>query len=128
MFPQGEGLPLLCWQLGREQETYRNASADSYVSHICSTLLVGKTGLEQAKKLLISYKTGETREMTPQLWKAKKIVDSTLHPGTARPHAVFGVQLVTYTNCDAQTLASRSSYRSACPVSCYPTWSSQPAC
>ena len=46
-----------------------------------STLLVGKTGLEQAKKLLVSYKQGETKEMTPQLWKAKKIVDSTLHPG-----------------------------------------------
>jgi hypothetical protein len=51
--------------------------------NVCSTLLVGKTGLEQAKKLLISYKQGETKEMTPQLWKAKKIVDSTLHPGTA---------------------------------------------
>ncbi|KAK0645847.1 Tricarboxylate/iron carrier [Cercophora newfieldiana] len=50
-----------------------------------STLLVGKTGLEQAKKLLISYKQGETREMTPQLWKAKKIVDSTLHPDTGEP-------------------------------------------
>ncbi|KAK4448619.1 Tricarboxylate/iron carrier [Podospora aff. communis PSN243] len=50
-----------------------------------STLLVGKTGLEQAKKLLISYKQGETKEMTPQLWKAKKIVDSTLHPDTGEP-------------------------------------------
>jgi len=49
---------------------------------VTSTLLVGKTGLEQAKKLLVSYKQGEMREMTPQLWKAKKIVDSTLHPGT----------------------------------------------
>ncbi|KAK5663876.1 hypothetical protein OQA88_82 [Cercophora sp. LCS_1] len=50
-----------------------------------STLLVGKTGLEQAKRLLISYKQGETKEMTPQLWRAKKIVDSTLHPDTGEP-------------------------------------------
>ena len=42
---------------------------------------MGKTGLEQAKKALVSYKLGETKEMTPELWKAKKIVDSTLHPG-----------------------------------------------
>lgn len=50
---------------------------------------MGKTGLEQAKRALIAYKKGETHEMTPQLWKAKKIVDSTLHPGkAARPPAV----------------------------------------
>ena len=42
---------------------------------------MGKTGLEQAKKALVSYKLGETKEMTPELWKAKKIVDATLHPG-----------------------------------------------
>jgi len=53
---------------------------------------VGKTGLEQAKKLLISYKTGETKEMTPQLWRAKKIIDSTLHPGKA-----YMVLITTYT-------------------------------
>lgn len=45
------------------------------------TLFVGKLGLEQAKQAIISYKTGQTKEMTPQLWQAKKIVDSTLHPG-----------------------------------------------
>lgn len=47
------------------------------------TLFVGKRGLEQAKQAIISYKTGQTKEMTPQLWQAKKIVDSTLHPGMA---------------------------------------------
>lgn len=45
------------------------------------TLLVGKTGLEQAKQAIISYKSGQVKEMTPELWKAKKIIDSTLHPG-----------------------------------------------
>ncbi|KAK3682745.1 Tricarboxylate/iron carrier [Podospora appendiculata] len=50
-----------------------------------STLLIGRAGLEQAKRALISYKTGEINEMTPQLWKAKKIVDSTLHPDTGEP-------------------------------------------
>ncbi|KAK3942363.1 Tricarboxylate/iron carrier [Diplogelasinospora grovesii] len=49
------------------------------------TLLVGSAGLEQAKKLLVSYKTGQMKEMTPELWKAKKIVDSTLHPDTGEP-------------------------------------------
>lgn len=42
---------------------------------------MGRTGLEQAKQAIISYKQGKVKEMTPELWKAKKIVDSTLHPG-----------------------------------------------
>lgn len=42
---------------------------------------MGKLGLERAKQAIISYKTGQTKEMTPDLWHAKKIVDSTLHPG-----------------------------------------------
>ncbi|TQN70971.1 putative mitochondrial transport protein fsf1 [Colletotrichum shisoi] len=46
-----------------------------------STLLVGGTGLEQAKSLLTDYKQGKIPFMTPDLWKAKKVVDSTLHPG-----------------------------------------------
>ena len=51
----------------------------------CSrTLLAGKHGLEHAKQLVTAYKRGEVKEMTPELWQAKKIVDSTLHPGTRR--------------------------------------------
>ncbi|OTA60013.1 sideroflexin-5 [Hypoxylon sp. EC38] len=49
------------------------------------TLLAGKRGLEEAKKLVIAYKQGEIKDMTPELWKAKKIVDSTLHPDTGEP-------------------------------------------
>lgn len=49
------------------------------------TLLAGKTGLEQAKQAVIAYKQGQTKEMTPELWHAKKIVDSTLHPDTGEP-------------------------------------------
>ncbi|KAK0710872.1 Tricarboxylate/iron carrier [Lasiosphaeris hirsuta] len=49
------------------------------------TLLVGKTGLEQAKSLLTKYKQGEIKDMTPELWTAKKVVDSTLHPETGEP-------------------------------------------
>ncbi len=45
------------------------------------TLFAGNHGLEHAKQLVVAYKKGEIREMTPELWKAKKIVDSTLHPG-----------------------------------------------
>ena len=39
------------------------------------------SGLEQAKQLVSAYKLGQTPSMTPELWQAKKIVDSTLHPG-----------------------------------------------
>ncbi|EDN97672.1 hypothetical protein SS1G_12526 [Sclerotinia sclerotiorum 1980 UF-70] len=46
------------------------------------TLLVNSAGLEHAKSLISSYKQGKIQEMTPELWNAKKIVDSTLHPGT----------------------------------------------
>jgi hypothetical protein len=45
------------------------------------TLLVGKEGLEHAKSLVSAYKQGKVGEMNADLWKAKKIVDSTLHPG-----------------------------------------------
>lgn len=48
---------------------------------ICRTLLVSKNGLEQAKSLITSYKLGKIPEMNPELWQAKKVVDSTLHPG-----------------------------------------------
>jgi hypothetical protein len=44
-------------------------------------LLVSSAGLEQAKRLIASYKQHEVPSMTPELWKAKKVVDSTLHPG-----------------------------------------------
>ncbi|KAI0480180.1 Tricarboxylate/iron carrier [Xylariaceae sp. FL0804] len=49
------------------------------------TLFAGKSGLEQAKKMVVAYKTGEIKEMTPELWTAKKTVDSTLHPDTGEP-------------------------------------------
>jgi len=48
---------------------------------VCSTLFAGAAGLENAKQLVAKYKQGELQEMTPELWKAKKIVDSTIHPG-----------------------------------------------
>lgn len=48
-----------------------------------STLFAGKTGLEKAKALVTEYKTGKIQDMNPDLWYAKKVVDSTLHPGTA---------------------------------------------
>jgi hypothetical protein len=47
------------------------------------TLLASTQSLNQAKDLLISYKTGNIKEMNDDLWRAKKLVDSTLHPGTS---------------------------------------------
>ncbi|KAJ4169866.1 Sideroflexin FSF1 [Fusarium falciforme] len=50
-----------------------------------STLFAGTTGLETAKKLVTEYKTGKVEHMSPALWHAKKVVDSTLHPDTGEP-------------------------------------------
>ncbi|KAL2036457.1 hypothetical protein N7G274_010825 [Stereocaulon virgatum] len=49
------------------------------------TLFVSASGLENAKKLVSSYKQGEVKSMTPEIWQAKKVVDSTLHPDTGQP-------------------------------------------
>ncbi|WEW54609.1 Sideroflexin FSF1 [Emydomyces testavorans] len=49
------------------------------------TLFVSSAGLENAKRLLASYKDGHITAMTPEIWHAKKIVDSTLHPDTGEP-------------------------------------------
>lgn len=48
---------------------------------MCRTLLVNSAGLEHAKSLVAGYKQGKYQEMNPEIWQAKKIVDSTLHPG-----------------------------------------------
>ncbi|KAL0932071.1 tricarboxylate carrier [Colletotrichum truncatum] len=50
-----------------------------------STLFVSSSGFERAKSLLTDYKQGKIPSMTPELWKAKKVVDSTLHPDTGEP-------------------------------------------
>lgn len=46
-----------------------------------STLLTSSAGLERAKSLITDYKQGKIAEMNPELWTAKKTIDSTLHPG-----------------------------------------------
>ena len=42
---------------------------------------MSKVGLENAKRAVEAYKKGEVGEMTPEIWRAKKVVDATLHPG-----------------------------------------------
>lgn len=49
------------------------------------TLFVSSTGLEQAKSLVSQYKQGNIPQMTEDLWTAKKVIDSTLHPDTGLP-------------------------------------------
>ncbi|OCL06045.1 Tricarboxylate/iron carrier [Glonium stellatum] len=49
------------------------------------TLFTSSAGLEHAKQLVTSYKQGQIKDMTPDLWKAKKIIDSTLHPDNGQP-------------------------------------------
>ncbi|KAL4910831.1 hypothetical protein BDW74DRAFT_3125 [Aspergillus multicolor] len=48
-------------------------------------LLVSSAGLEQAKRLISEYKQNKIPAMDAELWKAKKVVDSTLHPDTGEP-------------------------------------------
>lgn len=38
--------------------------------------------IENAKRLVWDYKNGVIPKMTPELWRAKRILDSTLHPDT----------------------------------------------
>jgi len=49
------------------------------------TLLVSEAGLQHAKDLVTAYKQGQIQSMTPEIWQAKKIIDSTLHPDTGQP-------------------------------------------
>ena len=44
-------------------------------------MFVSPSGLENAKNLISSYKKNHVPTMTPDLWRAKKVADSTLHPG-----------------------------------------------
>lgn len=46
---------------------------------------MSSSGLDNAKRLVSSYKQSQTPLMTPELWRAKKVVDSTLHPGGLSP-------------------------------------------
>ncbi|KAF2216225.1 hypothetical protein CERZMDRAFT_109175 [Cercospora zeae-maydis SCOH1-5] len=49
------------------------------------TLFTSSASLEHAKSLITQYKQGTIQQMTPEIWTAKKIVDSTLHPDTGEP-------------------------------------------
>ena len=55
--------------------------ANRYVHLKYRTLFVSTAGLENAKTLIREYKEGRVKEMRPEIWQAKKVVDSTLHPG-----------------------------------------------
>jgi hypothetical protein len=88
-------------KIGREGGTYKTqrdsiwVSTDSWESCCTAhwtegtlltysdrTLFTSSAGLEQAKSLIVDYKKGKLAEMTPELWTAKKTIDSTLHPGS----------------------------------------------
>ena len=45
------------------------------------TLFVSGAGLDEAKRTIEAYKHGRIERLTPEVWQAKKVVDSTLHPG-----------------------------------------------
>ncbi|KFY42692.1 hypothetical protein V495_04370 [Pseudogymnoascus sp. VKM F-4514 (FW-929)] len=48
-------------------------------------LLTTRKGLEESKELIANYKLGKIAQMSPELWQAKKVVDSTIHPDTGEP-------------------------------------------
>ncbi|EYE98837.1 sideroflexin family transporter [Aspergillus ruber CBS 135680] len=52
-------------------------------------MFVSSTGLENAKRLITSYKQSQIPNMTPELWRAKKVVDSTIHPVADNGEPVF---------------------------------------
>lgn len=45
-------------------------------------LLSSKRDIEESKRLIWDYRNGVIPEMSPRLWRAKKILDSTIHPDT----------------------------------------------
>lgn len=66
----------------------RRYAASRFHNAECSptrTLFTSSAGLEDAKRKIIQYKTGKTPSMTADIWEAKKIVDSTVHPDTGQP-------------------------------------------
>ncbi|KAK9466591.1 Tricarboxylate/iron carrier [Lipomyces arxii] len=48
-------------------------------------LLVTPSNVEHSRELISQYKNGRIKDMTPELWKAKKVLDSTIHPDTGKP-------------------------------------------
>ncbi|RUS24502.1 LOW QUALITY PROTEIN: Tricarboxylate/iron carrier [Jimgerdemannia flammicorona] len=51
-----------------------------------STLFVSRQGLERAKETIANYNAGKLKDVNPEeLWRAKQIVDSTVHPDTGEP-------------------------------------------
>ncbi|KAJ5819049.1 hypothetical protein N7474_004640 [Penicillium riverlandense] len=79
--PGSRGLPVSQYDLTTYWGRVRHAADISDPR----TLLVSSAGLEQAKQLIASYKQNHVPVMTPELWRAKKVVDSTLHPDTGQP-------------------------------------------
>jgi tricarboxylate carrier len=47
-----------------------------------SMLFTTSQHLEEAKKLISDYRNGQFKELTPEFWNAKKVLDSTVHPDT----------------------------------------------
>lgn len=49
-------------------------------------LLNTKKDIEESKSLVSAYKNGKIPNMTPELWHAKLVLDSTIHPGEILYH------------------------------------------
>ncbi|KAJ5226482.1 Sideroflexin FSF1 [Penicillium chermesinum] len=76
--PGNRDLPVSQYDLGTYWGRVRHAADISDPRMI----LTSSAKLQQAKDLITLYKQNKIPSMTPELWKAKKVVDSTLHPDT----------------------------------------------
>lgn len=71
----------MSWKSTRTQVIQILLEGGLLIFKFSRTLFSTEAGLEHAKQLVSSYKQGKIQSMTPELWEAKKLIDSTLHPG-----------------------------------------------
>ncbi|CAG8669158.1 9504_t:CDS:2, partial [Dentiscutata erythropus] len=84
-------LCMLSFQFNQSKSRYDQSTYIGRVKHFIDvtdirTLFVSRAGLEESKKLINDYNSGKLKYVDPErLWKAKKVVDSTVHPDTGEP-------------------------------------------
>lgn len=71
--------------------THNTSSGPRLTLAVHRTLFTTKASLEHAKELVSAYKQGKIQSMTPELWQAKKTIDSTIHPGLPPKFALLTI-------------------------------------
>jgi hypothetical protein len=103
--------------------TVPESEAIPVLTTLLRMLFTSSASLENAKSLITRYKEGTIPSMSPELWQAKKIVDSTLHPGKN----ILRLTMFPDTDSDCtsfvQTPACLCCCHSGCPPLSSPIWS-----